>query len=102
MTSSCRAGAFTTDLLGIRWLWGFSPRAFLNAFFQYNTDTHEVSSNIRFNIVHHPLSDLYLVYNERRNTDAGHARRARVHRQADEPVQFLTGERPGFRGRTLS
>jgi len=64
-------GDFTTDLLGMRWLWGFSPVAFLNAFFQYNTDTHEVSSNIRFNIIHHPLSDLYLVYNDRRNTDAG-------------------------------
>jgi hypothetical protein len=33
----------------------------------------EVSTNIRFNIIHHPLSDLYLVYNDRRDTLAGQA-----------------------------
>jgi hypothetical protein len=30
-----------------------------------------VSSNIRFNITHRPLSDLYLVFNERRDTING-------------------------------
>lgn len=64
-------GSFTTDLLGARFTYGFTPRSFLNAFFQYNTDTHQFSSNIRFNITHHPLSDLYLVYNDTRNTDTG-------------------------------
>lgn len=61
-------GSFSTTLVGARFLYGFSPRAFLNAYFQYNADTRQVSSNIRFNIIHHPLSDLYLVYNDRRNT----------------------------------
>jgi hypothetical protein len=64
-------GIFETDLVCARFLYGFTPRAFLNAFFQYNTDTNEFSSNIRFNIIHRPLSDLYLVYNDRRNSDAG-------------------------------
>jgi hypothetical protein len=64
-------GSFTTDLLGARFTYGFTPRAFLNAFFQYNTDTHQLSSNIRFNITHHPLSDLYLVYNDTRDTVSG-------------------------------
>jgi hypothetical protein len=64
-------GSFTTDLVGTRISYGFSSRAFLNAFFQYNADTHQVSSNIRFNIIHHPLSDLYVVYNDRRDTDNG-------------------------------
>jgi hypothetical protein len=64
-------GDFTTDLVGARFLYSFSPRAFLNSYLQYNTDTHEVSSNVRFNIIHHPLSDLYLVYNERRDTEGG-------------------------------
>jgi hypothetical protein len=41
----------------------------VNAFVQYNADTHEVSSNIRFNIIHRPLSDLFIVYNDRRDTD---------------------------------
>ena len=38
---------------------------------QYAADTRQVSSNIRFNFIHHPLSDLYVVYNDRRDTDAG-------------------------------
>jgi hypothetical protein len=64
-------GSFTTNLIGSRFLYGFTPRLFLNAFFQYNADTHQVSSNIRFNFIHHPLSDLYLVYNDRRDTLTG-------------------------------
>ena len=61
-------GTFTTNLIGSRFLYSFTSRAFLNAFFQYNADTHQVSSNIRFNLIHHPLSDLYLVYNDTRET----------------------------------
>jgi hypothetical protein len=61
-------GAFTTNVMGSRFLYSFTSRAFLNAFFQYNADTHQVSSNVRFNVIHHPLSDLYLVYNDTRET----------------------------------
>ena len=61
-------GAFTTNLIGSRFLYSFTSRAFLNAFFQYNADTHQVSSNIRFNLIHHPLSDLYVVYNDTQET----------------------------------
>ncbi len=64
-------GSFQTTLVGARLLYGFSPRVFLNSFVQYNADTHQVSSNIRFNFIHHPLSDLYLVYNDRRDTRTG-------------------------------
>ena len=64
-------GSFTTQLVGARVLYGFSPRLFLNAFLQYNADTRQVSSNIRFNFTHHPLSDLYIVYNDRRDTTNG-------------------------------
>jgi hypothetical protein len=49
----------------------FNSRSFVNAFFQYNADTKQVSSNIRFNITHHPLSDLYVVYNDTRGTAWG-------------------------------
>ena len=65
------AGDFTTQLLGARILYGFTPRLFLNAFLQYNADTKQVSSNIRFNFTHHPLSDIYIVYNDRRDTTRG-------------------------------
>ena len=64
-------GEFTTGLLGMRFLYGFSPRMFFNAFLQYNADTHQVSSNLRFNFTHHPLSDIYVVYNDRRDTMNG-------------------------------
>ena len=64
-------GEFTTQLVGARVLYGFSPRAFLNAFVQYNADTHQVSSNLRFNFTHHPLSDIYVVYNDRRDSTDG-------------------------------
>ena len=64
-------GSFTTNLVGTRFTYAFTPRSFLNAFIQYNADTHQVSSNIRFDLTHHPLSDLYLVYNDRRDTTSG-------------------------------
>jgi hypothetical protein len=64
-------GEFTTGLLGMRFLYGFSPRMFFNAFLQYNADTHQASSNLRFNFTHHPLSDIYVVYNDRRDTMSG-------------------------------
>jgi hypothetical protein len=64
-------GAFTTDLVGSRFLYAFTPRLLFNAFLQYNADTHQTSSNIRFNWTHRPLSDLYLVYNDIRDTRRG-------------------------------
>jgi hypothetical protein len=62
-------GSFTANLLGARVRYGFNPRAFLAGFFQYNSTTKQVSSNIRFNLMHRPLSDLFIVYNDLR--DAG-------------------------------
>ena len=64
-------GSFSSSLVGARLLYGFSPRFFFNAFVQYNADTHQVSSNIRFDFIHHAMSDLYLVYNDRRDTITG-------------------------------
>ena len=44
---------------------------------QYNALTEEMVSNLRVNYIHAPLSDLFLVYTERRNrSDAS----APVHR----------------------
>ena len=64
-------GSFNTNLLGTRLLYSFTTKMFLNAFLQYNTDARQFSSNIRFHIIHHPLSDLYVVFNERRDTQTG-------------------------------
>jgi hypothetical protein len=59
------------NLLSTRFNYGFSTTAFLNALIQYNSDTKQWSSNIRFNVIHRPLSDFYIVYNERRDSMTG-------------------------------
>ena len=59
-------GSFTTDLVGLRLNLAFSPKIFLENFVQYNTSSNTISSNIRFRFLHHPLSDFFIVYNERR------------------------------------
>ena len=62
------SGDFSTDLVTARFNYAFSPRMFLNSLIQYNSTLREISSNIRFNFIYEPLSDLFLVYNERRST----------------------------------
>jgi len=65
------AGAFTTNLITGRIDYGFSTRMFLNALLQYNSDARQWSSNLRFNVIHRPLSDVFFVYNERRDSRSG-------------------------------
>jgi hypothetical protein len=50
-----------------RLAYNFTTSVFLNALLQYNTDSGQLSSNLRLNIIHRPLSDFFLVYNERRD-----------------------------------
>ena len=38
---------------------------------QYNEASEELVTNLRFRWIHAPLSDIYLVLTERRDTDAG-------------------------------
>jgi hypothetical protein len=64
-------GDFSTTLVGLRFLYAFTSNAFFNSFLQYNATTNEFSANTRFNIIHRPLSDLYVVYNEQRSTVSG-------------------------------
>lgn len=62
------SGAFTTDLLAARVGYLFATNLFLNTLVQYNSDLHEISSNVRFNFIYRPLADFFLVYNERRSS----------------------------------
>ena len=64
-------GAFISTLVTSRVNYSFSTKMFLNALLQYNSDSRQVSSNVRFNIIHRALSDFFLVYNERRDERAG-------------------------------
>lgn len=59
------------DVFGGRVKYAASTRLFASAFVQYNRAADEVVSNIRFNYVHAPLSDFFLVYSERRARGAG-------------------------------
>jgi hypothetical protein len=59
-------GRFAANLERFRLDWSFTPRMFLNAFVQYNGEADSWLSNIRFNFIHRPLSDIYVVLNETR------------------------------------
>jgi hypothetical protein len=41
---------------------------FVDAFAQYDPDRDQFNTNVRFNLIHHPLSDLFIVFNEQRIT----------------------------------
>ena len=64
-------GAFVSKLVTTRVNYNFNTKMFFNALVQYNTDTHQWTSNLRFNVIHRPLSDFFLVYNERRDERTG-------------------------------
>ncbi len=59
-------GDFLTDLVRLRLTLAFSPKMYLQNLIQYNTDSRALTSNIRFRLIHHPLSDFFIVYNESR------------------------------------
>lgn len=54
---------FTTDLVGVRVDASLSPRMFLRSFVPYNMAARTLSTNVRYRFIHHPLSDLFIVYN---------------------------------------
>ena len=62
-------GAFTADIGSVRFAYAFSTRVFLNALIQYNSLDNRVSANIRFNWIHRPGSDLFIVINEERGSN---------------------------------
>lgn len=64
------AGA-TSHLVTARANVGFSTRALLNALVQYNSATGRWDTNVRFNWIHHPLSDLFVVLADGREPRAG-------------------------------
>jgi hypothetical protein len=68
-------GSLHTDQTGLTLEYSFNPKMSLSSFIQYNNQSDQISSNIRFRLIHHPLSDIFVVYNElrdrtRQKTDA--------------------------------
>ena len=68
---SVATGAFVSKLVTTRINYNFNTKMFFNALVQYNSDNSQWTSNLRFNIIHRPLSDFFLVYNERRDERTG-------------------------------
>jgi hypothetical protein len=61
-------GLLNQNLVGPRITYGFSPQAFLSALLQYNTTTNTTSSNVRLRWEYRPGSELFVVWNEQRDT----------------------------------
>lgn len=62
------AGEFAADLARVRLGYAFSTKVTFNALVQYNAQDDELSANLRFNFIHRPGSDLFIVINEERGS----------------------------------
>ena len=61
-------GGFTATLLSTRGTFTFTNRMLAAALVQYNSTSHLVTTNIRFRWEYHPLSELFVVYSDGRDT----------------------------------
>ena len=61
-------GTFTTNLIRLRATYTMSPRSFVGALVQYNSEADSLSTNVRFRWEYRPGSDLFVVYTDGRNT----------------------------------
>ena len=48
--------------------YSFTTNMFFDALAQYDPRQHQFNANVRFNVIHHPLSDLFIVLNQQRLT----------------------------------
>ena len=56
-------GDFTTDLVGLRFNWSFTPKRFLQTFSQYNNRTNQVGHNVRLGLLSTSSTGFFVVYN---------------------------------------
>ena len=61
-------GQFTTKLVTVRTTYTFTPLMFVSALLQYNSSNDSVSANLRLRWEYQPGSELFVVYNEQRDT----------------------------------
>jgi hypothetical protein len=59
-------GSFISHLLKVRLNYDFSTKLALMSLIQWNSETRDVSANIRLDFIFKPGSHIYFVYNERR------------------------------------
>jgi hypothetical protein len=72
--------SFVKSLWTLRTNYSFSTNMYLDSLLQYDTDISQFNANVRFNFIHRPLSDLFIVYNEQQfaTFDAPDAGRALI------------------------
>ena len=62
----------TQPLFNASWFplpgWYITTNMFFDALTQYDPRQHQFNANLRFNVIHHPLSDLFVVVNQQRIT----------------------------------
>ena len=61
-------GDFTTHLAGSRITWTTTPFMFTSALLQYSSSAHALSANVRLRWEYRPGSELFVVFNEERDT----------------------------------
>jgi hypothetical protein len=61
-------GSFASQLIGSRVTYTMTPLMFTSALLQYNSSSHGVSANVRLRWEYRPGSELFVVYNEDRDT----------------------------------
>jgi hypothetical protein len=65
------SGSFTSALLTSRTTYAISPRMSAAALLQYNSSAETFNTNVRFRWEYQPGSDLFVVYNDGRDTSVG-------------------------------
>ena len=82
-------GDFVSNLGILRVDYAVSPPATIPSLTQYNSLTHEVTSNLRFNFIYRPGSDLYVVYSDLQQTGLPQAVFAPSDRQLVVKMNYL-------------
>jgi hypothetical protein len=65
------AASVREGLAFLRVDWSLTTRMFLNALVQYNGRDDVWLTNVRFNLIHRPLSDIYVVWNDAQGDSIG-------------------------------
>jgi Domain of unknown function (DUF5916)/Carbohydrate family 9 binding domain-like len=82
-------GDFVSNLAILRVDYALSPRATIRSLTQYNSLTHEVTNNLRFNFIYRPGSDIYIVYSDLQQTGLPQAVFAPSDRQLVVKMNYL-------------
>ena len=65
---TAQGDSFSADLYAARVQYAVSTTLNFSGFVQYNAAAEEVVTNLRADLIHAPLSDLFVLYTERRST----------------------------------